>query len=85
MIEKEDNPRWLRTREVARLLNVSDSTVRSWLSRTKIDGFKVDGVVRVDRESIDRFVETHSYTARARNGRSSTLSRWRRSLRGVAR
>jgi excisionase family DNA binding protein len=39
-IESKDSPRWLRTREAARLLNVSDSTIRSWLRRDKIDGFK---------------------------------------------
>lgn len=85
MIETKDNNRWLRTREAARLLNVSDTTIRSWLRRAKIDGFKVDGVVRVDRESIDRFVETHPYATGARNGRPSALSRWRKSLREVSR
>lgn len=57
----EEYPRWLRVREAARLLSVSESTVRLWLLVGRIDGFKVDGVVRVDRHSIEGLIIEHGY------------------------
>lgn len=80
MIEIQESPRWLRVSEARNLLNVSDSTVRRWLADDKLRGFKDGGVVRVDRESIDRFVEARPYKASGRAGKMLTTSGWRRRL-----
>lgn len=66
MIEREDDLRWLRYPEAARLLNVSVSTVRAWLQRGYLEGFKIDGLVRIDRLSIERLAKTHRYADRPR-------------------
>ena len=76
-------PRYIKIREAARLLAVSESTVRRWLAEGRLEGFRVRGVVRVDREFIDRFVEAHPYAVAARKGRPSALSRLGRSWRGM--
>jgi excisionase family DNA binding protein len=78
MIEVEGNPRWLRVREAARVLNVSESTARRWLSRGKLEGLKVDGVVRVDGHSIEKLPRTHRYADVRKAQRSAALSRWSR-------
>ncbi len=78
-----DKPRWLRTRDAARILNVSESTIRSWLYREKLAGFKVDGVVRVDSRSIEKLPRTHQYRDVWKARRRAEVSRWRR-LRGLA-
>jgi hypothetical protein len=77
-----NTPRWLRTRDAARILNVSDSTVRSWLFCEKLAGFKVDGVVRIDSRSIEKLPRTHQYKD-VWDARRAEVSRWRR-LRGLA-
>jgi excisionase family DNA binding protein len=74
-------PEWLRIREAARMLDVSTSTVRRWLYREKLDGFKVGRVVRVDRRSIERLAEAHRYAHLARGARPSA----RRWLSGLSR
>ncbi len=81
MIESAESPRWLRVSEAKDLLNVSDSTVRRWLTDGRLTGWREGGVVRVDKVSINRFIEAHPYKATSPNGRSLALGRWRRSLR----
>lgn len=80
MTEIQESLRWLRVSEARNLLNVSDSTVRRWLADGKLRGFKDGGVVRVDRESIDRFVEASPYRASGRAGKMLSTSGWRRRL-----
>ncbi len=76
-METENNRRWLRTREAARLLDVSESTVRSWLGLAKLEGFKAGTVVRVDRHSIEELARTHRYAeARRRRGGRFDHGRW---------
>ncbi|MDP9476414.1 MAG: helix-turn-helix domain-containing protein [Actinomycetota bacterium] len=60
---------------------MSESTVRRWLYREKLEGLKVGGVVRVSRRSIDEMAGTHRYADVHKARRISTLSRilrWRR-------
>lgn len=71
----EVNANWLRVREAGRMLDVSESTVRTWLYREKLEGFKVDGVVRVDRSSIEKMAETNRYADDHKNRQISALSR----------
>ncbi len=72
MIEMEDDLRWLRCREAACLLNVSVSTVRAWLQRGYLEGFKIDGLVRIDRLSIERLARTHRYADKHRRAEVAT-------------
>lgn len=69
-------PRWLRIREAAADLRVSETTIRSWLSTGKLEGFKIHGVVRVDREAINKLAKTQPYLASASKGRPSPRSWW---------
>jgi excisionase family DNA binding protein len=77
-----DAPRYIKIREAAELLQLSDRTIRRWLASGALEGFKVGGVVRVDVESIDKLAEAHPYVAMSRKVRPSALSRlgrgWRR-------
>ncbi len=77
----EGNPDWLRVREAGQMLGVSESTVRRWLYREKLEGLKVGGIVRVDRRSIEKMARTHRYSDVHKNQRLSALARilrWRR-------
>ncbi|MDP9476911.1 MAG: helix-turn-helix domain-containing protein [Actinomycetota bacterium] len=75
MIEIDYELRWLRCREAASLLNVSEATVRRWLYREKLEGLKVGGVVRVDRRSIEKMARTHRYSDVHKTRQLSALSR----------
>jgi excisionase family DNA binding protein len=75
--------RWLRIRDAAHVLNVSESTIGRWLVSEKLDGWKVDNVVRVDANSVEKLIKTHSYIRVHRARQQAALSRWRR-LRGLA-
>lgn len=80
--EVEDpTPRLLRIREVAADLNVSETTVRRWLTSGKLEGIKVGGIVRVAPKAIERFVTTHPYRAATGNAKPSALARLGRTLR----
>jgi excisionase family DNA binding protein len=68
-------PEWLRVREAAQELDVSESTVKRWLYREKLEGFKVGGVVRVSRRSIDEMARTNRYVDVHKTRRISALSR----------
>ncbi len=81
MIEIDYDLRWLRCREAASLLNVSEATIRRWLYREKLEGLKVGGVARVDRLSIEKMVARHRYANVRKTQRISALSqifRWKR-------
>ena len=80
----ENKCRYLRIHETAEELNVSSSTVRRWLADGMLKGLKVRGIVRVDRESIERLVEAHPYRSIAGKGRPSVLARLGRGWRGKA-
>ena len=70
-----DTPRWLRVREAARVLNVSESTVRGWLSRERLEGLKIGGVVRVDGHSIEKLARMHRYAdVRKAQGHAAGIS-----------
>jgi len=71
-------PRWLRIREAAEELNISESTVRGWLLRGKLEGLKVDAVVRVDRNSIEKLARMHRYAEARKAQQRSTVSPWKR-------
>jgi excisionase family DNA binding protein len=73
-----DTPRWLRVREAARVLNVSESTVRRLLSRERLEGLKIGGVVRVDNHSIEKLARTHRYADVREAQGHAAVSRWRR-------
>lgn len=75
-METKGTQRWLRIREAARLLDVSESTVRSWLGRAKIEGFKLGGIVRVDRYSIEEFARAHRYADVVRPAGRFEHGRW---------
>lgn len=81
MIGIDDNLQWLRVREAARLLNVSESTVRRWLYHEKLEGWKVDGVLRVDRRSIETMVKTHRYVDVYKARQAYLLTRFLRRVR----
>ncbi len=72
MFEIDDDLRWLRYSEAARILNVSRQTVSAWLYRGDLEGFKLDGVVRVDRLSIERLTKTHRYADKRRHATIAT-------------
>ncbi|MDP9479393.1 MAG: helix-turn-helix domain-containing protein [Actinomycetota bacterium] len=71
----EGKPGWIRVREAGQMLGVSESTVRRWLYRGKLEGLKVGGVVRVDRRSIEKMARTHRYSDVHKTRQLSALSR----------
>jgi excisionase family DNA binding protein len=76
LVEVDDYRRWLRVREAALALNVSESTARRWLLRGKLEGLKVDGVVRVDSRSIEELPRTHRYADVLEAKRRAGVFRW---------
>ena len=48
--------RFLKTIEVARLLRVSEETVRAMLRRGDLDGFRSGRSIRIRQESVERLV-----------------------------
>ncbi len=75
VLEINDGARWLRVRDAARVMSVSESTIRRWLLREKLAGFKIDGVVRINRDAIEEMVEAHRYSGAHRSRRISALLR----------
>ena len=71
----------LRIHDTARLLNVSERTVRRWLASGDLQGIKVKGIIRIAPEAIERFLATHPYRAATRNAKPSALARLGRTLR----
>ena len=71
-----EKPRNLRISEAAEELNVSDSSVRRWLADGRLKGWKEGRVVRVKKESIERFVKTHPYEVAVLNRRRPGAYRW---------
>ena len=43
---------------VARKINVSDNTIRRWISEGKVEGYKIGGRWYVKRKSLERFILT---------------------------
>jgi len=75
MNKVEANLRWFRIHEAARVLNVGESTIRRWLLRGKLEGLKVDSVVRVDSRSIEKLPRMHRYADVRKAQRRATASR----------
>jgi excisionase family DNA binding protein len=68
-------PRWLKVGEAAELLNVSESTIRRCLADGELEGIKVRGAVRADRDSIGRMARKRRYADVAR-GEKGSARRW---------
>ena len=49
----------LTTAQVAKLLNVSDMTIRRWIDRGEFPGYRVtsDSWYRIDRVELERYAE----------------------------
>lgn len=47
-MKEEKQPQWLRIRDAARSLNVSESTIRRCLASEELEDIKVRGAVRVE-------------------------------------
>lgn len=60
--DKNAPPRWLKIRETADKLNVSETTVRRLLASGDLEGAKVRGAVRVDGFDVDRYLKKRRYT-----------------------
>ena len=68
-MDKGNQPRWIRVRDAARALNVSESTIRRCLTGGDLEGIKVRGAVRVDRDSIERMARKRRYADVVRGGK----------------
>jgi excisionase family DNA binding protein len=49
--------------EVARLLNLSSSTIRAWLSRGKLPRVSCGRAVRIPAEAVRKFIEENTIPA----------------------
>lgn len=49
----------LKIKDVAELLNISETTVRKWLSDEKIPHYKIDGQYRFSKREIEDWVMSH--------------------------
>ena len=45
-------------KEVAKMFNVTERTVRNWMSKRKIQYIKIGGVVRISDEEIQKIKES---------------------------
>ncbi len=70
-------PRWLKIREAADKLNVSETTIRRLLASGDLEGAKVRGAVRIDGDDVDRYLKERRYADLRRSG---MLARIRGSL-----
>lgn len=61
MMSKNMPPRWLQVKEAAELLNVSEATIRRCLRSGELEGIKVRGAVRVDRDDLERMSKRRRY------------------------
>jgi excisionase family DNA binding protein len=61
VIGEQKQPKWLRVSYAARALNVSESTIRRCLVSEELEGIKVRGAVRVDRDSLIRLIRSRRY------------------------
>ena len=52
-------PQYLSVSVVARLLEVSQATVRRWIARGELDAIRINGVVRVAVDELAVFIERH--------------------------
>ncbi len=74
-MDGEKQPRWLRVGDAAHELNVSESTIRRCLADSDLEGIKVRGAVRVDRDSIERMARTRRYADVVQGGKGPAR-RW---------
>ena len=56
--------RWLNSRQVRRLLNISHGTLQNLRNNATIPYVKIGGVIRYDREDIDRIMLASKRTKR---------------------
>jgi excisionase family DNA binding protein len=52
--------------ELASYLRLKKQTIYNWLHESKISGIKVGGVWRFDKKDIDRWLRSHTRSARMR-------------------
>lgn len=52
--------------ELASYLRLKKQTIYNWLHESKISGIKVGGVWRFDKKDIDRWLRSHTRSARIR-------------------
>lgn len=75
--------RWITVREAAEHLSVSTSLMYNLLANGDVKGAKIgDKAVRVDRLSLERYVEARDYQ-RIKLRRNSVLSRLRSRFNGA--
>ncbi|WP_037141593.1 excisionase family DNA-binding protein [Rhodococcoides fascians] len=52
------NPReLLTTREFGKLIGVTDQTVRKWIADSKIESYRVGGVLKIHPDQVDAIVQ----------------------------
>jgi len=51
----------LTVKQVAKLLNVNDATVRKWISEGKLAAVKIGRIIRVEEKEVFNFVEENTY------------------------
>ena len=63
-------------KDVAERLNVGRSTVHDWVNSGKLAAFKVGGVVRIDEDVLENFIDSgcRSKSPRPRTGGSRTTT-----------
>jgi len=74
-MDREKQPRWLRVGDAAHELSVSESTIRRCLTGGDLEGIKVRGAVRVDRDSIERMARRRRYADVVR-GKKGSARQW---------
>jgi len=56
--------RWLTLAEAAEHVDVSTRTIRRWILERELPAVAIGKVVRVDRDRLDAWLESHSATPR---------------------
>ena len=58
VVLSDDDERWLTITEAAFYLNTSEQTIRRRLKDGKLPAEKIDGMIRIRRSEIDRYMES---------------------------
>lgn len=54
---------FLKTRDVAKVLNITGQTVRALVEKGDLPGVRVGGQLRIDETALTRYIEAHEVAA----------------------